>query len=156
MNEFQKQIDLTNKIQYVNQKANSLEHYVRNSIPLELLMQNEMDGLGHLTISDLLDTLQSLYNTGQTDSYEVLANRRKPVGTDKLVWQLKVIQSNKTEHDWVHPKSKYHAFLNYNSLCGKWSQNTDYFETQIDEDEIKNKKDLACKKCYQLAFEGRI
>ncbi|MCM3227524.1 hypothetical protein [Terribacillus saccharophilus] len=155
MDELEKKIDLTNKLQYVNIKANSLEHYVRNSIPLELLMRNEIDGLGHLTISDLLDVLQNLFTTGQADSYEVLANRKKPVRVKNLVWQLKVHQSNKTDHDWIHPKSKFHAFINNNSLCGKYGQDTDFFETTINEDEVKADRNIACKKCYHLAYENR-
>jgi len=42
-------------------------------------MQHESYGLGHITISQLLDVLQDLYITGQTEYYEVLKDRKKPV-----------------------------------------------------------------------------
>jgi len=44
-----------------------------------------------------------------------------------VVWQLPVNQSNKTDHEWIHPKAKYHAYVNNNSLCGKFGQNTNFF-----------------------------
>lgn len=49
----------------------------------------------------------------------------------EIKWQLPVIQSNKTDHDWVHPWAKYHAFEGYKSLCGKYVQDTDFFETDM-------------------------
>lgn len=66
-----------------------------------------------------------------------------------VVWQLPVIQSNKTDHDWVHPKAKYHAFLDNNSLCERYGQTTNYFETSIDQEEIFKNPNLACKKCLR-------
>lgn len=79
MEDIQKQTDFVNKQIYIHKKGESIEHYLRNSIPIKLLMQNEADGLGHITITQLLNTLQDLYTTGQTDHYEVLETRRKPV-----------------------------------------------------------------------------
>ncbi|MCG3227901.1 hypothetical protein HXV89_00245 [Bacillus subtilis] len=52
---------------------------------------------------------------------------------NKIVWQLPVIQSNLTDHDWIHPKAKYHAYIDNKSVCGKYGQHTDYFETGIEE-----------------------
>ncbi|WP_225229733.1 hypothetical protein [Sporosarcina quadrami] len=66
-----------------------------------------------------------------------------------VVWQLPVIQSNLTDHDWIHPKVKYHAFINDNSICDKYSQMTDFFETGIEESELMKNKELACKKCLK-------
>jgi hypothetical protein len=72
---------------------------------------------------------------------------------DNVVWQLKVHQSNKRDYDWIHPKAKYHAFINNNSVCGKYGQTTDFFETDIEESEIMSKKELACKNCLKkLSF----
>jgi preprotein translocase subunit SecA len=64
-----------------------------------------------------------------------------------IVWQLPVIQSDLTDHDWIHPKAKYHAFLNNISICDKYSQDTNYFETSIEASELLKNRDLPCKKC---------
>jgi hypothetical protein len=45
-----------------------------------------------------------------------------------IVWQLPVIQSKKTDHDWIHPKAKYHAYIDNNSVCGKYRQITDFLK----------------------------
>ncbi|WP_144536555.1 hypothetical protein [Bacillus thuringiensis] len=66
-----------------------------------------------------------------------------------IVWQLPVKQSNTTSHDWVHPKAKYHAFVNDNSLCGKYSQSTSFFETTIESSELRIKEEMACKQCLK-------
>lgn len=66
-----------------------------------------------------------------------------------VVWQLPVKQSDLTDHDWIHPKAKYHAFINNNSVCGKYGQNTNFFETGIEESELMKNKELACKKCLK-------
>lgn len=79
MEEIKKQTDLINKQIYVHKKGESIEHHLRNSIAIKMLMQNEADGLGHMTITQLLDALQNLYISGQTDSYDILATRKKPV-----------------------------------------------------------------------------
>jgi len=50
---------------------------------------------------------------------------------DEVVWQLPVKQSNKTDHDWVHPRANFHAFNDNKSLCGKYFQKTDFFETDM-------------------------
>lgn len=69
-------------------------------------------------------------------------------------WQLYVHQSNKSNIDWIHPKSKYHFFVKFYSgharcLCGKYEQDTNYFETEIEESVIIENPDLACKKCFE-------
>lgn len=63
-----------------------------------------------------------------------------------IIWQLPVKQSNVTNHDWIHPKSKYHAFANDRTLCGKYSQATAFFETTIESSELMLNKEIACKK----------
>lgn len=75
----ERQTDLTNKLRYVQKSSDNIEYHLRNSIPVKMLMQNEADGLGDITISQLLDVLQDLYMSGQVDSYEVLKKRKKPV-----------------------------------------------------------------------------
>lgn len=68
---------------------------------------------------------------------------------NNLVWQLPVIQSNLTDHDWVHPKAKYHAFIDNKSICGKYDQITDCFETGIEESKLMANKGWACKVCLK-------
>ena len=72
----------------------------------------------------------------------------------KVTWQLPIKQSDKTDHDWIHPKAKYHAFVNHRSLCDKHGQNTDYFETSIEEAELMKDKSLACKKCMDRRLKA--
>lgn len=67
---------------------------------------------------------------------------------NKIVWQLPVIQSDLTDHDWIHPKAKYHAFIDNKSVCGKYDQITDCFETG-EESELLANKNLACKVCLK-------
>jgi hypothetical protein len=64
-----------------------------------------------------------------------------------FVWQLPVKQSNITDHDWIHPKAKYHCFVQNQSLCNKYVQDTDYFETDIERGEIIMRPEIACKIC---------
>ena len=65
-------------------------------------------------------------------------------------WMLPVKQSNITDHDWIHPKAKYHCFFKDTSLCEKYQQDQNYFETDIDYRRIEKEPELACKKCYQI------
>lgn len=64
----------------------------------------------------------------------------------EVIWQLPVKQSNLTNHDWIHPKAKYHAFINSNSVCGKYGQNTTFFTTDLEE---PLSKEIACHKCME-------
>lgn len=68
---------------------------------------------------------------------------------ENVVWQLPVIQSDLTDHNWIHPKAKYHAFINDISLCVKYCQDTKNFETGIEESKLMKNKELACKKCLK-------
>ncbi|WP_238189870.1 hypothetical protein [Paenibacillus sp. L3-i20] len=64
------------------------------------------------------------------------------------VWQLPVKQSNLTNHDWIHPRANYHAFLNNSSLCGKFHQDTSYFKTDLPEgNELALQ--MRCKRCLK-------
>lgn len=65
---------------------------------------------------------------------------------ENVVWQLPVKQSNLTDHDWIHPKVKYHAFIGLNSVCGKYGQSISFFETDLDQPLTK---DIACHKCLK-------
>ena len=65
-------------------------------------------------------------------------------------WMLPVKQSNFTDHDWIHPKAKYHCFFKNTSLCGRYYQIQDFFETDVARNEIEQNPELACKRCRQI------
>jgi hypothetical protein len=69
--------ELSEKLQYVQGIGDRTNHHLRNSIEMELLMQLEDEGLGHWTLSQLLNHLQDMYTNGETESFYVLANRKK-------------------------------------------------------------------------------
>lgn len=66
-----------------------------------------------------------------------------------VVWQLPVKVSNLTDHDWIHYRAKFHAFIKNTSVCGKYRQDTDYYETGIDESELMKNHDWACQRCLR-------
>lgn len=68
-------------------------------------------------------------------------------------WQLPVNQSNLTDHDWIHPKAKYHAFINSESLCGKYMLDTRFFDNRITEKELMKNNELACKVCLKKYYK---
>lgn len=66
---------------------------------------------------------------------------------EDVIWQLNVKQSNLTNHDWIHPNAKYHAFINDRSVCGKYGQDTSFFETNL---KGPVTKEVACHKCMKI------
>ena len=70
-----------------------------------------------------------------------------------IVWQLPVKQSHLTNHDWIHPRSNFHAFdtSTFNSLCGKYGQDINFYETNMPEG--TDKKHM-CKLCLSKAKEA--
>lgn len=71
--------NIINKLAYVNRASDNITHHLRNSIEMELLMKLEEDGLGHWTITQLLNHLQDMYTKGETESFYVLNDRRKRI-----------------------------------------------------------------------------
>lgn len=66
------------------------------------------------------------------------------------VWQLPVRERLLVgKPDWVHPLAKYHCFVGGKSLCGKYIQDTDFFETDIESGEMVPSSACRCKKCYE-------
>lgn len=69
-------------------------------------------------------------------------------------WQLPVKQSVFTNTDWIHPKAKYHCFdKNGCSLCGKYTQDIYFFETDLEYNYFISKdehEDFKCKKCKKI------
>lgn len=72
-----KETQLMNKIAYVNNSSNNIQHHLKNSIEVELLMKLEDDGLGYWTISHLLNLLQEMNDNSETKSFYALENRKK-------------------------------------------------------------------------------
>ncbi|MFS0841284.1 hypothetical protein [Paenibacillus sp. 1P03SA] len=71
--------DLNSKLQYVDRVGNTTEHFLRNSLQMKELMQFEEIGLGHWTISQLLNHLQDLNTNGETELFYDLSNRKKRI-----------------------------------------------------------------------------
>lgn len=63
-------------------------------------------------------------------------------------WFLPVNEDGALDKE-VHKNMKLHYFVNDKSLCGKYRLDTDYYETNIDDNEITNNHSIACKKCYK-------
>lgn len=80
-------LDLLNKIQYLRFSGDRMEHFIRNGLPIKLLIEQEANGLGHLTITNCLDALQLLRTTGQSEYYDDLEFRRLPVNPPKTDFQ---------------------------------------------------------------------
>lgn len=62
------------------------------------------------------------------------------------VWQLPV-NENSSANSYISSNVKYHCFVNKHSLCGKYTQDTDYYETGIESGEIASNPQFACKVC---------
>lgn len=68
----------------------------------------------------------------------------------KIIWQLPFKQSNLTDKDWLHYKSKYHAhFINEDSLCTKYGFSDYHDKKSLDEiiEEFGDYRPHVCKVC---------
>lgn len=74
-------MEISDQLNHIDKIGSKTEHHIRNSIEMELLMQLEDEGLGHWTISQLLNHLQDMYTNGETESFNILANRIKRIVT---------------------------------------------------------------------------
>lgn len=70
-------------------------------------------------------------------------------------WQLPVKTSPLTNNYWIHKWAKYHYFVGMNSLCDKYRQDTENFETNIEQEELDKDPSRACKVCYQRKKKGK-
>lgn len=61
------------------------------------------------------------------------------------VWQLPV-----TDKERVDMRAKCHCFENGHSLCKRYIQDTDYYELDVDLEEIFKNPKVVCKKCFTL------
>jgi hypothetical protein len=69
-----------------------------------------------------------------------------PMDSGQSVWQLPISDKDGT----VHMTAKCHCFRNGQSLCGRYQQDTDYYETDVRENEVLERPNIACKKCYAV------
>jgi len=65
----------------------------------------------------------------------------------KVKWALPINQDKELGKEIAH-NAKYHCYDDNKSLCGKYNQDNDFFETDINSGEILNKPDIACKICF--------
>lgn len=77
--------------------------------------------------------------------------RLRIIKEQTVSWQLPVKQSNKTDYIWIHHRSNFHAFVNSKSLCAKYYQDTDFFESDFNPKE--HSENMKCKKCLKLHNE---
>lgn len=64
------------------------------------------------------------------------------------VWQLPVRhETGSSANSHIPANAKFHCFVGYESLCGKYAQDTDFYETDIESGEILARPDIACKVC---------
>lgn len=69
---------------------------------------------------------------------------------ENIKWQLPVRERLIVGRPpWVHQLAKPHCFVNDSSLCGKYYQDTEFYETDYDIQEIIANPKKACKKCYE-------
>lgn len=72
----------------------------------------------------------------------------------RLVWQLPVSsETSKSANAYIPKTAKYHCFVEDTSLCKKYTQDTDYYETGVESGEILRCPDIACKKCRKIWLE---
>lgn len=69
-----------------------------------------------------------------------------PMDNRQPAWQLPISDRDGT----VHITAKCHCFIDGRSLCGRYKQNTDYYETDVSEDEVLERPSVACKRCYAV------
>lgn len=62
-----------------------------------------------------------------------------------IKWQIPVID----EEYYISSNMKFHCFVNDESLCGKYEQNTDFFETDATPEQMNQFPENACKICYR-------
>lgn len=65
------------------------------------------------------------------------------------VWQLPVANSEKTGTAYIHPKAKFHCFVDCVSLCTMYSQRTEDYDDGITVESaaILEQPHHVCKRC---------
>ena len=67
------------------------------------------------------------------------------------VWQLPVNGAERTGNAYISAKAKYHCFVENVTLCGKYDQDTSYYDHGITKEsgEILKRSNIACSKCFK-------
>ena len=67
------------------------------------------------------------------------------------VWQLPVAGSERTGNAYIHPSAKFHCFVDMDSLCGKYCQDTTDYDDGITVESgvIVQLPHQACQRCYR-------
>ncbi|WCF11471.1 hypothetical protein NDS46_31430 (plasmid) [Paenibacillus thiaminolyticus] len=79
---------VVNQLSYINKTGNKLEDSIRNGVDIKLMMEWENNGLGNMTLSEILNVLQDMRQKGSTNLFPALCDRRKPVIEDKTMKEL--------------------------------------------------------------------
>lgn len=68
------------------------------------------------------------------------------------VWQLPVSGSERTGNSYISPKAKYHCFVDNVTVCGRYQQNTEYYDEGITTESacVLELPQTACRKCLNL------
>ena len=67
------------------------------------------------------------------------------------VWQLPVSGSENRGNAYIHTTAKYHCFVDNSSLCGKYHQDTSYYDhgITVESGSIASSPKIACERCYK-------
>lgn len=66
------------------------------------------------------------------------------------VWSLPVREDARYgKRNYVDLRVKYHCFIEGNSLCKKYEQDTDFYDTDIASGEVLAFPAVACKVCFE-------
>lgn len=76
-------LDLINKMHYIQGSGNRIEHSLRNSIEIKRLIEQESQGIGHMTITEYFDVIQDLYTNGKIQMFDDITLRRKSLNSTK-------------------------------------------------------------------------
>lgn len=66
------------------------------------------------------------------------------------IWQLPITSDGSGSGAYIQDRVKYHCFVNNVTLCKRYNQDTDFYETTIQSGEILRNPDIACKICRRL------
>lgn len=72
-------VEIMNPATHIKGASNLIEHQLKNSVSIEMLMNFEKQGRGSWTISYLLNMLQEVHENDDVDLFGVLKGRKKTV-----------------------------------------------------------------------------
>ena len=67
------------------------------------------------------------------------------------VWQLPVNGAERTGNAYISMRAKYHCFVDNGTLCGKYFQDTSYYDhgITIESGEVLSRPNIACSRCFK-------